>query len=811
LTKYASRKRGGRFGTNGVLRPAKGGEATAAAIVTAAPTTFSPDQASVFEALVEWSKNPTPLLSFAGLAGTGKDLALTTPIPTPSGWVTMADLRVGDEVFDGSGFPCHVTAKSEVFLQNRCFEITFDTGESVVAGAAHEWLTTTYAERRQQHNRTTTARVRARVHSRTRDTYVDARMLHLQLHNKSVQLKLDQPQPQRRSTLEIFQTQHTLGSKKRNNHAIDVSCLYSNVASLPIEPYLLGIWLGDGYTSSGVIGMLPSDFDDVLHYINRPVVGARLRIPTATSTYKSPFLSLRFAALRTDLRALGLLGSKRIPSLYLRASFEQRLDLLCGLLDTDGTCSKRQGDMEIGLSDRMLATDVLELIRSLGIKVEMHVKQLSNLDSAHKDSYRMCFTADFPVFKLKRKLQLQKTSVLRKDTKRHTIISVREVSSVPTQCIQVDSSLHTYLATRAMIPTHNSSITGVLGRYLRDVHKDVAFCCYTGKASQVLRGKLRASGVRPSYCGTIHRLIYQPVKDDFGEVEWQLRPDLPYDFIVLDEASMVGRELYDDLASYGIPILAVGDHGQLPPVGSDSFSLVENPDLKLEKIHRQAADNPILALSQHVRERGFVRGFKPTDDRVRIVPSTRPWIRECFAAPDCFDIAALSYTNQTRVDNNNLVRMARGHGEQPRVGDIVICLKNTYFDSNGMIANGSRGLIMSIKDDEAPSKMLKIAFLDDENIFEGKVNMGQFGRKELFTFETLREAYPDNKFRNLEAAGLLCDFGYAMTTHKFQGSQANTVIVDGSMPSQVEDDTRRRWLYTSITRSSEHLIISGVG
>lgn len=355
-----------------------------------------------------------------------------------------------------------------------------------------------------------------------------------------------------------------------------------------------------------------------------------------------------------------------------------------------------------------------------------------------------------------------------------------------------------------------TTVSGAFGLYMHEAGFDVAFCAFTGRASQVLRGKLRDAGVRPSYCGTIHRLIYQPMVDEFGDLEWQLRPDLPYDFIVLDEASMVGRELYEDLASYGIPILAVGDHGQLPPVGSDSFSLVERPDLKLERIHRQAEGNPILALSQHVRESGYVRGFKPKDDRVRIVPSIRPYVREAFAAPECYDTVVLGYTNQTRIDNNTLIRRVRGLQEAPQVGDIIICLKNTYFDSGGMIANGSRGLVMSVKPAEQPSAMMKIAFIDDDTIFEGLVNTAQFNRRDLFTLDSLTADFPDRKFPNVDAAGLLCDFGYALTTHKGQGGQWHTVLVDGSVPQQVDIDTRKRWIYTSVTRSSNLLIISGV-
>lgn len=783
MTQYASRKRGGRFGTNGVLRPAKGGEATAAAIVTAAPTTFSADQAVVFDALVEWTKNPTPLMSFAGLAGTGKGQPLDALVMTPFGARRMGDLDVGGMVSNPDGTIARILQVHELGERDT-FRVSFMDGASTVVTGDHLWLVKRAskklkAERLDMNGQKLWGRIET------------TEQLITYMATQKGRTRTYMPQVPLTAPVKFtVRTAHTLDS------------------------YVLGALLGDGGMTQNTLMFTTADAA-ILHEMEWRL-GQKLQNSNGNIGYRIPVST----GARTALQELGLWGhyshEKFIPETYKYGNIASRFDLVRGLMDTDGTVSK--GLASFTTTSFQLAVDLQWVLRSLGYRATITNKEPFYRDS--QGSKVECRTAhtlhiqgrnlgDLFLLPRKQKICASKFNGGASPVARRIVSIVPEGKTV-CRCITVDHPNGLYV-TDDFIVTHNSTLAGALGLHLKQEALDVAYCAYTGKASQVLRGKLRASGVRPSYCGTIHRLIYQPVKDDFGDVEWQLRPDLPYDFIVLDEASMVGRELYDDLASYGIPILAVGDHGQLPPVGSDSFSLVENPDLKLEKIHRQAADNPILALSQHVRERGFLRGFKPTDDRVRIVPSTRPWLRECFSAPDCFDIAALSYTNQTRVDSNNLIRTVRGHGEQPRVGDIVICLKNTYFDSNGMIANGSRGLILSIKDDEAPSKLLKIAFLDDENIFEGKVNMGQFGRKDLFTFETLREAYPDNKFRNLEAAGLLCDFGYAMTTHKFQGSQANTVIVDGSMPSQVEDDTRRRWLYTSVTRSSENLIISGVG
>ena len=138
----------------------------------------------------------------------------------------------------------------------------------------------------------------------------------------------------------------------------------------------------------------------------------------------------------------------------------------------------------------------------------------------------------------------------------------------------------------------------------------VAFCCFTGKASSVLRSKLQLFEIQrfpDDYCGTIHSLIYEPILDDVTNeiIGWVLRVKIPYDLIVIDEASMVNEELFKDLCSYNIPILAVGDHGQLPPIDGN-LNLMKSPMLKLEKVHRFAESNPITKVSILAREQGFI-------------------------------------------------------------------------------------------------------------------------------------------------------------------------------------------------------------
>lgn len=357
--------------------------------------------------------------------------------------------------------------------------------------------------------------------------------------------------------------------------------------------------------------------------------------------------------------------------------------------------------------------------------------------------------------------------------------------------------------------TGKTSVLGVLGQHFRqEIKLRVAYCSFTGKASIVLRRKLRDQGIVPDYCGTIHRLIYVPATEDSdGELAWMLRESLPYDLVVIDEASMVGRDLYEDLRSFGVPILAVGDHGQLPPVGSEAFSLVENPDYRLERIHRQAADNPIIAFSQHIRETGQIRGFRTDDPRIHWSQNIRSDARSYMGVDDCFDRCCISYTNASRIDTNTLIRRTRGFSGSVKVGDLVICLKNAYFD-NGMLANGSRGIVTKLESADDMKAKVEILMPDDNCIFSGYVNIAQFGRKELFTLDTLREVYPDQKLNKVEDGGLLFDYGYALTGHKSQGSQYGVVVVDSYVPGMIEPDTKRRWLYTATTRASHQLVIN---
>src|SRR5690606_24251481 len=152
-----------------------------------------------------------------------------------------------------------------------------------------------------------------------------------------------------------------------------------------------------------------------------------------------------------------------------------------------------------------------------------------------------------------------------------------------------------YLTLGGYAGTGKSTLVALLARRLTETTR-VAFCAYTGKAANVVQRKLAEAGVTPAFCGTLHSLRYSAEVDGkTGRlVGFWPKDDLDADLVVVDEASMVGETIWSDLLQTGKKVLAVGDHGQLEPVEGEMISLVKDPVLRLEKIHRQAEGNPII-------------------------------------------------------------------------------------------------------------------------------------------------------------------------------------------------------------------------
>jgi exodeoxyribonuclease-5 len=329
----------------------------------------------------------------------------------------------------------------------------------------------------------------------------------------------------------------------------------------------------------------------------------------------------------------------------------------------------------------------------------------------------------------------------------------------------------------------------------------VAFVSFTGKATRVLHSKLKETGAiyKNDNVSTIHSLIYSPIVNDKEEIiGWEKKESIKFDLIILDEASMVDRNIWNDLLSYNIPIVAVGDHGQLPPIRG-SFNLMEEPILRLEEIHRQAKDNPIIKVSILARRDGYIPARTYAPRVKKLSRQDGDGACELDELLDSFDPSTyiLCGYNSTRVKLNSSVRQRKEiESINPVVGDRVICLRNNHITK---VYNGMLGTILTIDRDDDSWFYAKIE-IDDGEIFKGLISLKQFGNENSLNFTSKRGEI---------MKGDLFDFGYAMTVHKAQGGQAKRVILFEERFRQMDDLMWRRWLYTGVTRAEEELYVVG--
>lgn len=358
--------------------------------------------------------------------------------------------------------------------------------------------------------------------------------------------------------------------------------------------------------------------------------------------------------------------------------------------------------------------------------------------------------------------------------------------------------------------TGKTTLISILRREILALFPDkiVAFAAFTGKASQVLRISLEVHHALfpQDSCGTIHKLIYLPSIDKEGKlISWTRAPELEADLLIIDEASMITDTLWADLCSYGIPIIAIGDHGQLPPIGGN-FNLLEKPDITLEQIHRQAEGNPILALALEARTEGkitpgtYAKQVRKFSHTVNDPSEINDVIDHLFSNYHN-DMLILCGRNKTRVQLNQAIRTKQGHESlEPESGEKLVCLKNIYTQPSGPIYNGMTGFVQHLGEDEDHWYHAEIDFPDDNRTYDGRLCKSQFNALALVeNVEGVDHKQIGDRF----------DFGYALTVHKAQGSQAKTVILFEERFEKADDNAWKRWLYTAVTRARENLYIIG--
>jgi exodeoxyribonuclease-5 len=305
-------------------------------------------------------------------------------------------------------------------------------------------------------------------------------------------------------------------------------------------------------------------------------------------------------------------------------------------------------------------------------------------------------------------------------------------------------------------------------QHLVQLLPEFAVCAYTGKATNVLRSK----GVEKAT--TIHKLIYKPIVDQDNKVHFGIADGVDCEGIIVDEASMVSRAIYEDLKSFGKTMVFVGDHGQLEPIGDD-FNLMGDPDIRLETIHRNAGE--IAHFAEYVRQ-----GYRPSSwgvrnpggGKVRFLPRGS---HMSVAAE--VDQVICAY-NKTRAEVNSRVREALGRGARPEKGDRVMCLRN---NSTKGLFNGMQGTIRRL------SKKFRMIFRADDENFDVAYDPAVFGQVKY-------------EFNGDRDAPMPFDYSYAVTCHKCQGSEYQSVLV---MEQKCDLWDHRRWAYTAASRAKNSL------
>lgn len=426
--------------------------------------------------------------------GVGKALALDTPVLTVDrGWTTHGELQVGDRVFAETGAPCNVVRVSRRWADRPCYRITFSDGAQIVADENHEWW--------------------------VNDRYSD----------------LKERIEDTAKISEKWLLTEARGYKEVRYSVPVAGALQYSAADLPIAPYVLGAWLGDGTSSAGALTVGAGDLEHLVAELRREGEnptwrGKRNGAWTVSLSKPRPGLCPREHALepvppgeprryrpcrvciaefqrhsyrgtkigpRTNrpliarLRDEGVLGSKHIPEQYLAASVEQRLALLQGLMDTDGTISAR-GHCEFSSSNARLAQDALQLVVSLGIKAKLLEKRATIGGVDHGPTWRVSFHTVLPAFRMPRKLARIPATVRAAGNRR--IVNVERVENQATSCIEVDSPSHLYLVSRSLVPTHNSSWCYLILPLwaLAHGHREYAmFFSYTSKMAERQLSTLR--------------------------------------------------------------------------------------------------------------------------------------------------------------------------------------------------------------------------------------------------------------------------------------------------------------------------------
>lgn len=381
----------------------------------------------------------------------GKALDVNTPIPTPNGWTIMGDLKDGDQVYAANGSICNVIKAHDVMLDRKCYKVIFDNNEEIIADADHLWFTQSRSER----------------HAKQQGTV--------------------------KTTQQLLDTLKTYGNEPNHRIPTCITGVEGIHQYLPIDPYILGLWLGDGCSASGYITVGVRDLREVTDILKESKQFNEISI----KEYNTDVFSVRISnsenrntqSLTSLIKAHNLINNKHIPDAYLKASRDQRLELLRGLIDSDGYMMKT-GVCQFYNTNHVLVEQTKQLVESLGYKVttKTYTPTLNGIECAAASS--ITFTPIEPVCKLSFKLKRIKNKPFINSSKHrahwHYIKNIQEVESVPVRCITVDSKDNLYLCGKQYIPTHNTTLLTIYALWIACFNEDQNIMIVANKESTAI-------------------------------------------------------------------------------------------------------------------------------------------------------------------------------------------------------------------------------------------------------------------------------------------------------------------------------------
>lgn len=393
------------------------------------------------------------LTLITGFPSHNKALAIDTDIPTPSGLKKIKDVHVGDQVFGSDGSIIKVIDETEIIHDAVCYRIGFSDGATVICDAGHKWLVDTRA------SLMSAARRKRRGPTKPRGTDQEHKRV------KPVVVTTEEMIP-------LLKTENGTRNNLFVKTCEPVKCRRRVPSGFP-APYTLGVWLGDGRSRSGEIICVESDLE-----ILERICGDGY----SYSTQKTG-INHTIKGLLPELRNAGLINNKHIPEDYFSCNKKARLNLLRGLMDSDGCCTKGAQCIFASTNER-LSNDVRRLVCSLGMKAST-IKWEAKIEGRFiSDAFYVSFYPDVPVLNLSRKLNRQKE--IGPKSMRRSVVSIDPIESVPVKCLSVDSHDNLFLCTDSYIPTHNSG--AMYQAMLHEMQKDRRVCIasYEIPAEQML-------------------------------------------------------------------------------------------------------------------------------------------------------------------------------------------------------------------------------------------------------------------------------------------------------------------------------------